>query len=129
MSVGALERGAGGVVRPDSVDPADVHLPVVFNLAHFYRQERDNLNSQLEALNAERAALRREWAALPPAGGWAVRRNRERLAARLQERDRTESTMTHWRHHCEGESASTASRGTGGPSWSCASCCARTCAR
>ncbi|WP_131739002.1 TRAFAC clade GTPase domain-containing protein [Actinomadura roseirufa] len=104
VSVGALESGPDGGVRPDSVRPVDVHLPLVFSLACFFRQERDNLNRRLEELHAERVAARREWAALPQGGGWNARRARERLATRLQEMDRAEASMNQWRHHCETES-------------------------
>ncbi|WP_067468011.1 TRAFAC clade GTPase domain-containing protein [Actinomadura macra] len=105
VSVGSLERTADGGVLPDSVNPTDVHLPVLFHLACFYRREREELDARLAALRTDRGGARREWAALPAGAGRGPRRARERLAVRLQELDRREATMKHWRDHCDAESA------------------------
>ncbi|MBT2212548.1 MULTISPECIES: hypothetical protein [Actinomadura] len=105
VSVGALERTADGGVRPDSVSPTDVHLPVLFHLACFYLEERKGLDARMEVLAADRAAARREAAALPPVPGRATRRAHERIALRLQEMDRAEHAMKQWRELCQAEAA------------------------
>ncbi|TYK44296.1 TRAFAC clade GTPase domain-containing protein [Actinomadura decatromicini] len=103
VSVGPLESVASGAVRPDSVAPDSVHLPVMFTLAHFYRQERDSLGERLKALAAERAAVDGELRTLPPGGSRSLAARRDRLIGALRALDEQQASAGHWRGHCAAE--------------------------
>ncbi|TXK35530.1 hypothetical protein [Nonomuraea sp. C10] len=84
VTVGPLQTLPDGNVRPDGVDPNDVHLPLMFTMTHYYRTAAHLDDQHLGKLAAERGSLKERLAALPQSSRRAVRDQRLRLEQELR---------------------------------------------